>query len=73
MVYQIMGISDIGIGVLLAWKGPEFLGDDAAIELTLLIIGIVLVVSGAGIWWFGRFRLGRRAAGDRASNVVDRG
>ncbi len=73
ILFQFLGVVDIVLGALVATFGRSYFGGDPIIDIALLIGGIVIAVLGVGVWWFGYFRLGRPAAGDRTPSVVDRG
>jgi hypothetical protein len=73
ILLQALGILDIATGVACAVLGPIVLGGDPATDTVWMVAGGALALGGIVIWWFGRFRVGRRADGDHASSVVDRG
>ena len=72
ILIQTLGILDIVAGAACAALGPIAVGGDPATNAIWIIMGGVLALGGIAIWWFGRFRLGRRAAEDGVVSVDDR-
>lgn len=58
IVFQTAGLFDVALGIGLALFLPDFIGRDPATDLVIWIGGAVIAVFGAGLWWFGRYRLG---------------
>ena len=72
LLLQIFGLSDIALGAAVAFLGPGFLGGDPTLDTVLMIVGGVLALFGAGMWWWGRVRLAAHRPGERASKAVKR-
>ena len=54
-VFQLIGLIDFASGVGAVILGPWLL-DDPAHGTAMMILGGILALAGAAMWWWGRFR-----------------
>ena len=56
LVFQLIGGLDIVLGVGVAFLFPKII-DDPSLDGVLMIMGGILALAGAAMWWWGRSRL----------------
>ena len=72
LLFQFVGLLDAALGVAIAVFGPGLVGGDPTVDTVLLFAGAFFVLTGIGIWWWGRNRFGKRQSGRRAGPITRR-
>jgi hypothetical protein len=70
LVFQLVGMTDVALGLAIAIWGPGFVGDDPVVDKVILICGGVLALGGLAMVWFARRRYGGARSEAGATMVV---
>ncbi len=68
LVLQIIGASDIVLGLGLALLGPVLIGGDPALDGFFMLMGGVFIFTGGGMIWWARSRYGASRPGKGTTN-----
>jgi hypothetical protein len=70
LVFQLVGATDLALGLAIAIWGPGFVGNDPVVDKVILICGGVLALGGLAMVWFARRRYGGARSEAGATMVV---